>query len=604
MRSVQPTDEDVVGLQPARRRQSEDLNRMGGRAVALGAVRADLELGLLECPQPEVGDGGHRPRELARGRLRCPRDVVGGELAELGQRTEPLHDVGLGGEQLLTAQPEALDQAVDVEVGPGRVQRRRGRPVELEEAVNPLARLGRNLRRLQRGGERTDHVELATAGDLGTAGDVDRAQLDRRPRERPHDGGGVTRIGEQPQPREQIADLRALKEGCLADEPVRDRALLQRDRQRLALDRDLGDEHRHLGRSDAVARDQPFDLDRDRLCLRAVVGTSPQLDLGRRARLAALIRAGSDRGDRVGPMQCGLRRAPDRRRAAAALGQRDGVCLRSDKTRHPLGAGAAIAPDRRRRVAGDGEVLGRQRERERRGGEIELLGVVDQQMIEAAPRGSLAARSAAQQRERIEQDVALVTRSGLVEQTLMDGVDLGELALDRGLLVQLVGPLPVGGRIHQLGLEPVDPAHERGQQRVGPPTEVVVAQRELVDAFEHQGEPVPGAQHGAGPLGAAQHELGQLGRRQHEQLLIAAGERHLEPRPQRSRPRRRRHEHDETLRRDPARHQPLKARGDDVRLSRTRDAVDDKPRAGVADGLSLGGREAEKQLPADLVAHL
>ena len=44
---------------------------------------------------------------------------------------------------------------------------RRGRAVELEERADPLARLGRDLRRLERGAERGDHVELAPAGDLG-----------------------------------------------------------------------------------------------------------------------------------------------------------------------------------------------------------------------------------------------------------------------------------------------------------------------------------------------------------------------------------------------------------------------------------------------------
>ena len=70
---------------------------------------------------------------------------------------------------------------------------------------------GVDLRRLGRGGERGDHVELAPARDLHAARDVDRAQLDRRPRERAHDGAGVARVDEQPQPGEDVLDLGALE---------------------------------------------------------------------------------------------------------------------------------------------------------------------------------------------------------------------------------------------------------------------------------------------------------------------------------------------------------------------------------------------------------
>ena len=69
--------------------------------------------------------------------------------------------------------------------------------VQLQENEVPLARLGRYLRGLGGGGERGDHVELAASSDLRASRDVDRAQLDRRPRERPHDRAGIGRIGEQ-----------------------------------------------------------------------------------------------------------------------------------------------------------------------------------------------------------------------------------------------------------------------------------------------------------------------------------------------------------------------------------------------------------------------
>ena len=85
------------------------------------------------------------------------------------------------------------------------VERAGGRAVELEEAEDALARLGRQLRRLGRGDERADHVELAPARDLHAAREVDRAQLDRRARQRAHDGAGVAGVDEQPQPGEHVA---------------------------------------------------------------------------------------------------------------------------------------------------------------------------------------------------------------------------------------------------------------------------------------------------------------------------------------------------------------------------------------------------------------
>ena len=192
---------DVIELEPLGRVHRHHLH----------AARALARDGLL-LAQPGVGDGGDRAGELARGRLRRAAQVVGRQLAELGQVDEPLDDLGRGGEQQLAAQAEPLDQPVHVEVGPRRVQRAGGRAVELEERDDPLARLGRDLRRLQRGAERGDHVELAPARDLGAAGEVDRAQLDRRARQRAHDRAGVAGIDQQPQPGQQVAHLGALEE--------------------------------------------------------------------------------------------------------------------------------------------------------------------------------------------------------------------------------------------------------------------------------------------------------------------------------------------------------------------------------------------------------
>ena len=87
-----------------------------GGAVALRAGPA------LLVAQPGLGDRRDRAGELARRRLRRAAHVRGRELAEARERDEPLDDVGLGGEELAAAQPEAVDEPVDEDVGPRRVE--------------------------------------------------------------------------------------------------------------------------------------------------------------------------------------------------------------------------------------------------------------------------------------------------------------------------------------------------------------------------------------------------------------------------------------------------------------------------------------------------
>ena len=94
-----------------------------------------------------------------------------------------------------------------------RVERLGCRAAQLEEAPDALARVRRDLGRLDRGRERRHHVQLAPPRQRDHAREVDLAQLDRRARERAHDRGGVVGVGEQAHPGEHIAHLRALAEG-------------------------------------------------------------------------------------------------------------------------------------------------------------------------------------------------------------------------------------------------------------------------------------------------------------------------------------------------------------------------------------------------------
>ena len=145
-----------------------------------------------------------------------------------------------------------------------------GGAVQPQEVRDALARLGRDLRRLERGAQRRDHVELAAAGDLGDAREVDGAQLDGRPGERAHHRAGVARVDEQAQPGEQVAHLGALEERGGAGEPVRHGALLERDGHGLALAAHAAHEHAHVLGRDVLAGDQPLDLGGDGLGLRAL----------------------------------------------------------------------------------------------------------------------------------------------------------------------------------------------------------------------------------------------------------------------------------------------------------------------------------------------
>jgi hypothetical protein len=208
--------------------------------------------------------------------VRRPARIRARELAEPREVHEPLDDVGLGGEDLLAAQPEQLDEAVDEEVRARAVERLGGRAVEAQEGVDVLARLGRQLRRLRRCDEPGDHVELAPARDLHAAREVDGAQRHRRPRERAHDRARIGGVGEQAQPGEDVADLGLREHVGLADGPVGDRALLEGDGDVAALVAQRAHEHADaLGR--AAAAHEPLDLGRDGLRLRALVGGAPEV---------------------------------------------------------------------------------------------------------------------------------------------------------------------------------------------------------------------------------------------------------------------------------------------------------------------------------------
>ena len=98
------------------------------------------------------------------------------------------------------------------------VQRTRGRPVKLQECVEPFTGLRRDPWALQRGFTGGNEIELAASRDHGQLGQVNRAELDRWPGERPGNRATVGGVRERPQPGDRIPDLWRAKQGRAAGE--------------------------------------------------------------------------------------------------------------------------------------------------------------------------------------------------------------------------------------------------------------------------------------------------------------------------------------------------------------------------------------------------
>jgi hypothetical protein len=120
--------------------------------------------------------------------VRLAVHVGGGELGQLRDVPKPLDGVGVGREDLLAAQPDALDEPQHEGVGAAVLERVRRRAVEPEEDARAVAPLLGQLRPLERRGDRRRHVELAAAGQLREAGHVHGSQLHGRAAESTHHG--------------------------------------------------------------------------------------------------------------------------------------------------------------------------------------------------------------------------------------------------------------------------------------------------------------------------------------------------------------------------------------------------------------------------------
>ena len=364
---------------------------------------------------------------------------------------------------------------------------------------------------------------------------------------------------------------------------MRDRAFLERDRDGLALADDVGDEDHDPARLGALAP-QPLDLGRHRLRLRALVGTAPHLHLAGLGRRRGRPRV------QAGQRQCRLGGPPDGLRTAASGVELDRQLVVAGERVQPRRAGGAKAAQSAVGVAGHGQAGCPDLAGERRRREVELLGVVDQQVRE----GTRQFRLAGGHRDRVPDQIARITGAGRGQHPLVGAIDLGEFALGRrlpGVIRQRRGPGGVGVGIDELGFEAIDPPHEAGQEQVGAPTEVVVRQRQLVDALDQHRQPVAGAERGGQWIGpgtrASEDQCGELGRCEDMQLVVGELQPGLQPLAQRQRPPGGRHEDGEPLRARPLIDQPPEAMLDQPCLARPRGTADEQARPAIRDRIAL-----------------
>ena len=358
-------------------RQPEDGARRG-RLLAAGRL------------DPGLGDGAEVGDEVAGRAVRLAPRPGGRQLGQAREAEQPLGDLGLGGEEALAAQADALDQPPHEDVGAALLHRRRGGAVELEEGLDPLARLGLELGAVERRLAAGDHVELAPPGDRRQPRQVAGAQLDRRPGQRPRRGGGVVGVGEHPQPGDRVAHLGPLEERRRPGEVEGDAALLHRRGDRAALAGRVGDEDADRVRGGA-AGEQVLDLARDRLRLGALVGARQKRSCGLAEALlehdhvaVGVEVAEADRRGRVG--------RPRARRAGSALSP-------ASASSSARWAGVVSSSSSTIRCAKRAAIWRAH------------VGPLGEQAVEG------------------EEDVAAVEAAGLGEDPVVGGVELGELEL-------------------------------------------------------------------------------------------------------------------------------------------------------------------------------
>ena len=274
-----------------------------------------------------------------------------------------------------------------------------------------------------------------------------------------------------------------------------------------------------------------------------------------------------------------------------------------------LGAAATRAADRLVVVARGQHVavLVAQQPDQRALGEAQLLELVDQHVPEALGQPLAHVRALVQQPEGVQHEVARVERARLRDPALVRGVDLRELELARGghplgvalgRLREGLGVRAVVLSARHLVLQAVDAVHEAAQQRCRVATDLVVAQRQLVDPLpehRHSVRAGDGREEGVEPRLerlVLEQPSGEGLRRGDPELLPGRLDRGLDLRAQHGGDRGRGRQHEDRRRGHSLVDEPGEAARHDAGLAGARTAHDEHRAPGVADRVALGVGQA------------
>ena len=325
-----------------------------------------------------------------------------------------------------------------------RVEAGRERAVHLQKAEDPLARLGRDLRRLRGGGQPGDHVELAPPGDLRarapgrpsaarSAAARARARPRRRRRSRAAAAARRARRGSPRAGRTRPPPVRrwGTSRSSSATATAWPSRLTERTSTAIAL------------RRDALAGHEALDVGGHRLGLGALVDAAPELDLAAGATGRPQAEApgrGLDHGRRGGEHALG---------AAEGLGQ-DHLLRPGER----LAEGGDVLRRRAADAVGRRVVVARGHELAVPGHEAHepQLGVgqvgevVDEHVVEALGDAAPHVGVVLEQPRGAQHEVAGVERARRREHRVVEGVDPGELpGQQRARAVGLVLGRQAGG---------------------------------------------------------------------------------------------------------------------------------------------------------------
>ncbi len=357
-------------------------------------------------------------------------------------------------------QAERGDDVAQQHGGIARIDPRREAIHVGQELLRPLPRPRLQARALERAADGLGERQLAPSPHLHDAREIGARQPDRCTGERADGRRDIARIEQQPDPCEQIAQLRPVGVGVQIDGIAGHAASLERQRQGPGIARRI-----HAGDRDPLGaragRDRPGDPGGHAagLLLRGAMA----VQLHRAARCGAQRRARQAAGGRRDDQLSGAR---DRSREALAhLQVSDGRIGHPLQQRADRGTGGRAAARRLVVVGRDDEVgvhrpsaLQEQVELSR----LQLLGVVDRDQIDAT-RVLHADQGAA----GVEHGLRRGAQAAGVEHLIVPAHEIRELALARRerAVSQRRGPRLDALGVHPVRREPIDALQQIGGRR-------------------------------------------------------------------------------------------------------------------------------------------